>query len=181
MVDARDRVRATEIEKLGVAERVFTSLEARRQQEQLAAIATLAENPALKAALDTYFTEIRFSGIANEQARATAANEVERLAPLTGADVLAIIGSDGRVFTSAGRLRAEWPAGEAVQIPLGEDGTFQSVAVLPGGPFRIAGAPLRLNDDRGIGWAVLGTSLDEAYATELGKLSGAGVAITVSG
>ena len=29
MVDARDRVRATEIEKLGVAERVFTSLEAR--------------------------------------------------------------------------------------------------------------------------------------------------------
>ncbi|MBI3049470.1 MAG: HD-GYP domain-containing protein [Acidobacteria bacterium] len=51
-VDARDRVRAAEIEKLRVAERVFTALEARRQQEQLAAIATLAENPTLKAALD---------------------------------------------------------------------------------------------------------------------------------
>jgi len=36
MVDARDRVRASEIEKLSVAERVFTALEARRQQDQLA-------------------------------------------------------------------------------------------------------------------------------------------------
>jgi hypothetical protein len=63
MVDARDRVRASESEKLSVAERVFTALEARRQQDQLATIATVAENPTLKAALDTYFTEGMTCGI----------------------------------------------------------------------------------------------------------------------
>jgi hypothetical protein len=62
MIDTRDRVRASEVEKLSVAEKVFTALEARRQQEHLAAIATVAENPTLKAALDTYFTESSFSG-----------------------------------------------------------------------------------------------------------------------
>lgn len=54
-LDVRDRVRAAETEKLLLSEKMFTALETRRQQEQLAAIATLAENPTLKAALDTYF------------------------------------------------------------------------------------------------------------------------------
>jgi len=43
MVDIGERVRAAELEKLRVREQVFTSLEARRQQEQLAAMTTLAE------------------------------------------------------------------------------------------------------------------------------------------
>jgi putative nucleotidyltransferase with HDIG domain len=179
-LDVRDRVRASETEKLLVSERVFNALEARRQQEQLAAIATLAENPALKAALDTYFTEERFSGAANEQARATATHEVERLAPLTGADVLAIVGTDGRVFTSAGQLRDRWGIGLAIDIPDGEQTTFQSVAVLPGGAFRLSGARLTLNNDRDIGTLVLGTSLDSKYAQELSTLAGAGVAIIVN-
>jgi hypothetical protein len=53
IVDMRDRVRSSETEKLLVSERIFTALEARRQQEQLATSTTLAENPTLKAALDT--------------------------------------------------------------------------------------------------------------------------------
>ena len=108
MVDSRDRVRAAEIEKLSVAERVFTSLEKRRQQEQLAAITTLAENPTLKAALDTYFTESRFAGLSDDQEvslRATVALEAEKLATLTRADVLAILDPAGRVFVSAGPAR----------------------------------------------------------------------------
>jgi hypothetical protein len=125
-VDVRERVRSAETDKLLVSERVFNSLEARRQQEQLAAVSTLAENPALKAALDTYATELRFSGTANDQARATAANEIERLAALTGGDVLAIVGGDGRVFTSAGRLRDRWPGDVTIDIPDGDQPTFQS-------------------------------------------------------
>jgi hypothetical protein len=66
-LDVRDRVRASETEKLQVSERLFTALEARRQQEQLATITTLAENPTLKAALDTYATESQFSGLAPDQ------------------------------------------------------------------------------------------------------------------
>jgi putative nucleotidyltransferase with HDIG domain len=182
MVDARDRVRATEIEKLGVAERVFTSLEARRQQEQLAAISTLAENPTLKAALDTYFTESRFAGLSPEQEaslRGTVAVEAEKLAALTRADVLAVVDHEGRVFVSAGRSRELWPRDEQLARPTGSP-TFQAAVALSRGAFRISGAALRLVD-RDIGALVLGTSLDSRYARQLSALSGADIVVAVGG
>ena len=181
-LDARDRVRASETEKLRMSERLFTALEVRRQQEQLAAIATLAENPTLKAALDTYFTERGFTGIAPEQEtslRDTVALETDKLAALTGADVLAIVDNDGRVFASAGPARQRWPAGQAVELPARSQPTFQGVVTLPGGAFLISGAALAL-PDREIGALVVGTSLDLSYALELSKLSSAGVVITVN-
>ena len=181
-VDVRDRVRASETEKLQVSERLFTALEARRQQEQLAAITTLAENPTLKAALDTYFTESSFSGLAPEQERSlreTVTREIDKLAALTAADVLAIVDTQGRVFASSGRSRARWPVDERVQLP-GKAPTFQGVVALPAGAFRISGASLSLAD-RDIGALVLGTSLDGNYAQELSNLSNAGVVITVNG
>jgi putative nucleotidyltransferase with HDIG domain len=182
VVEARDRVRATEIEKLGVAERVFTALEARRQQEQLAAISTLAENPTLKAALDTYFTESRFAGVPAQQEvslRGTVAVEVEKLAALTRADALAVLDSAGRVFVSAGPSRESWPRDEQIVSP-GASARFQAVVALPRGAFRISGAALRLVD-RDIGALVLGTSLDSRYARQLSDLAGADVVVTVGG
>jgi putative nucleotidyltransferase with HDIG domain len=182
MVDAGDRVRTTEIEKLGVAERVFTSLEARRQKEQLAAISTLAENPTLKAALDTYFTESRFAGLSPEQEvslRGTVAVEAEKLAVLTRADVLAVVDREGRVFVSAGRSRESWPRDEQLARPTGSP-TFQAVVALPHGAFRISGAALRLVD-RDIGALVLGTNLDSRYARQLSALSGADIVVAVGG
>ena len=182
ILDARDRVRAAETEQLQVGEQVFTGLEAARQREQLATIATLAENPTLKAALDTYFTESQFAGLAADQGelRDTVTREVENLAALTGADVVAIVDTAGRIFTSAGPARERWPANEAVENIAAGPPTFQNVAVLPGGAFRISGAALRFGD-REIGALVLGTSLDANYAQELSILSSAGVVITVNG
>ena len=182
MVDARDRVRAAEIDKLGVAERVFTSLETRRQQELLGSITTLAENPTLKAALDTYFTESRFAGLSPEHGvslRETVAVEAEKLATLTRADVLAILDPAGRVFVSAGPSRERWPRDQQVPATVGSP-AFQAVVALPGGAFRISGAALRLVD-RDIGALVLGTSLDARYARELSTLASADVVITVHG
>ena len=46
-LDVRDRVRAAETDKLRVSENVFSALETKRQQDQVAAMATLAENPTL--------------------------------------------------------------------------------------------------------------------------------------
>jgi len=182
MVDARDRVRASEVEKLSVAEKVFTALEARRQQEQLAAIATVAENPTLKAALDTYYTESSFSGLPAEQElalRNTVSVEAEKLAALTGADVLAILDASGRIFVSAGPLRHDWPSSERIAIPAGLS-TFQDIASLPQGAFRISGSVLSLID-RDIGALVVGTSLDGNYARELSNLASADIVITVKG
>ena len=182
MVDARDRVRTAEIDKLGVAERVFTSLEARRQQEQLAAIATLAENPTLKAALDTYFTESRFSGLSPEQEtslRKTVTVEAEKLAALTRVDVLAVLDPEGRVFASAGPMGARWTRGQQL-VATAPSPTFQRVVAMPDGAFRVSGSALRLVD-RDIGALALGTSLDAAYARELSRLASAHVVITVDG
>ena len=178
-LDMRDRVRAAETDKLRVSENVFTALETKRQQDQVAAIATLAENPTLKAALDTYFTESKFTGSSNEQLRATVTRETAKLAMQTPADVLAIVQTDGQIFTSAGAAANRWPAGQKIDVPVGSQPTFQSVAVLPQGAFRITGASLMFND-RVIGALVAGTSLDANYAQELSNLSTAGVVIAVN-
>jgi putative nucleotidyltransferase with HDIG domain len=182
VVDARDRVRTAEAEKLQVGEQVFTALEAARQREQLATIATLAENPTLKAALDTFFSESQFGGVTadrEQDLRATVTVEIEKLAAMTSADVLAVVDTSGRVFTSAGPARERWPINETVGAPIGQP-TFQTVAVLPGGAFRISGAALTLGD-RDIGALLVGKSLDASYAQELSVLSSAGVVITVNG
>jgi len=178
-LDVRDRVRAAEIDKLKVSEKVFTALETKRQQDQVAAMATLAENPTLKAALDTYFTERRFSGSSDEQLRATVTGEAAKLATQTPADVLAVIETDGRIFTSAGPAAGRWPSGQKIDVPPGVRPTFQSVVVLPAGAFRVTGARLTFGD-RVIGALVAGTSLDANYAQELSNLSAAGVVITVN-
>jgi putative nucleotidyltransferase with HDIG domain len=182
-LDARDRVRTAETEKLRVAERIFTTLETRRQQEQLAVMATLAENPTLKAALDTYFTESSFAALAPEQERSlrgTVTRETEKLAILTGADVLAIVDTAGRTFVSAGAARQAWPPG--ARIPLGgTEQAIDAVVSLPGGAFRVAGAALTLNNVRPIGLLVQGTSLNASYAQQLSNLSSAGVVVIVNG
>ena len=176
-LDVRDRVRAAETEKLRVSENVFTALEAKRQQDQVAAMATLAENPTLKAALDTYFTESRFSGSSDEQLRATVTGEAAKLATQTPADVLAVVQTDGKIFTSAGPAASRWPSGQKIDLPA--EPTFQSVAVLPAGAFRVTGARLTFGD-RVIGALVAGTSLDANYAQEISNLSTAGVVVTVN-
>lgn len=181
-LNVRDRVRAAETEKLQLSEQMFTALEARRQREQLAAITTLAENPTLKAALDTYFTESSFSNLAAEQEqslRDTVRREIDKLAALTAADVLAIVDIDGRVFATAGRSADRWPPDERVQLP-GTAPAFEGVVALPTGAFRISGASLSLAD-RDIGALVVGTGLDGDYAQELSNLAHAGVVITVNG
>ena len=183
MVDARRRVRSAETEKLGVAGRVFTALEARRQQEQLATIATIAENPTLKAALDTYVAERQFADMPADQEtslRGTVILEAEKLANLTRADALAILDADGHVFASAGPARDHWPPGARIPLPIGGPSSFYDIVSLPTGAFRIAGAALRF-DDRDVGALVIGTSLDANYARELSNLASADVIISVNG
>jgi putative nucleotidyltransferase with HDIG domain len=183
VVDARDRVRAAETAKLDVSARVFTAFEARREQDQNATIATLAEAPTFKAALDTYIAESG-PGSSREQDQAlrrTVAPQLERLAGVTGAaQVLAILDTSNRVFASAGSARQRWPVGERVQLSARGQTAFQGVAVVPSGAFRVSGAVLKVND-RDVGTLVLGTALDEAYARVLANLAQAGIVITVNG
>jgi putative nucleotidyltransferase with HDIG domain len=182
-IDVRERVRTAETEKLQVGERMFTALEARYQRNQLATIATLAENPTLKAALDTYDAERQFADLGEDQEaelRRTVAREAEKLAAVTDVDALAILDSHGQVFVSAGRLAERWTQDAALAIPA-MTSSFEGVVVLPAGPFRVAGAPLSLiapgEGTRNVGMLVLATSLDERYAQQLASLARAGIVI----
>jgi putative nucleotidyltransferase with HDIG domain len=181
VVDARDRMRAAETDKLDISSRVFTAFETRRAKDQLATTATLAETPTLKAAFDTYHTEARLGTTSDRrlEAQQTVTRELEKLAAVTSASVLAILDTEGRVFASAGGARQQWPVNEKVMLSARESSSFHAVAVVAAGAFRASGAPLRL-DDRDVGTLVLGTSLDSAYAEILADLSRAGIVITVN-
>ena len=181
VVDARDRMRAAETDKLEISSRVFHAFETRRERDQLATTATLAETPTLKAAFDTYHTEARLGTTSDRrlEAQQTVTRELEKLAAVTSASVLAVLDDNSRVFASAGSARQQWVVTEQVTLTARESTTFQTVAVVPAGAFRVSGAPLRL-DDRDIGTLVLGTSLDNAYAEILADLSRAGIVITVN-
>ena len=183
MVDARERVRTAEIEQLRVSEAVFRGLENRHQQAQLGFLATLAENSTVKAALDTIETESAFGTLAPDQAetlRLTVTTEAQKLAAGTGADVLAVLDSKGRIFASAGRAREFWKVGDVVEIAAMSQPTFQGVAVLRGVAFGVSGAALSLLD-RDVGRLVLATSLDDTYVRELSTLAGTDIVVAVAG
>jgi putative nucleotidyltransferase with HDIG domain len=183
-VETRTRVRSSETDKLEVSARVFTVLEARRQHDQLASVATLSETPTLKAALETYTSESRFGSLAADHAaqlRQTVANELQKLAATTGADVVAIIGLDGRQFAVAGTNHDRWDSTASLSFEPAAD-TFQQVIVQRDGVFRINGARLALIEDdldETVGTLVVGTSLDASYARDLSDLSNAGIVIAV--
>ena len=180
IVGARDRMREVETAKLDASSRIFRLFEDRRDKDQLATTATLAETPTLKAAFDTYVTEARLGSSDDRlQAQQTVTRELEKLAAVTSASVLAILDRDSRVFASAGSARQQWPPNERVALSTRESTSFHTVAVVPAGVFRVSGAPLQL-DSRDVGTLVLGTSLDHAYAEVLADLSGADIVITVS-
>ena len=67
----RDQVRLTVTQNLDVSQRMLAALEERRLHELKTQAQTLAENPTLKAAMDTYATEASFGGSAREQLLAT--------------------------------------------------------------------------------------------------------------
>jgi putative nucleotidyltransferase with HDIG domain len=179
IVEARDRMRDVETAKLEASSRIFNLFEDRRDKDQLATTATLAETPTLKAAFDTYVTEARHGSSDDRlQAQQTVTRELEKLATVTSASVLAILDRNSRVFASAGSARQQWPPNEKVALSMREPSTFHAVAIVPAGVFRVSGAPLQL-DNRDVGTLVLGTSLDDSYAKVLADLSGADIVITV--
>jgi len=179
LVDARDRVRAAETDKLQVGERAFSRFEAQRQRDQLLAISALSENSNLKAALDTYFAERDSQTPGQDQLlHETVAREVKRLAAVTGASVVAALDPDGRVFASGGAAAGRWTAGMKVQQQSASSPN-NGVAIVPSGAFRFSSAPL-LVGERAVGSLVVATSLDDAYAQDLGRLADAGIVITVN-
>ncbi len=175
-LNIRERVRGAVAEKLAVGQRMLSALEQRRARELSVQVATLAESPTLKAAVDTYQSEIANAGFRREMLL-TIDRELEKLAARAAPDVLAVTDTSGVVLAVAGRRIADWPRN--ARVPSRADGTGASYVSLPVGVFQFASAPLALQD-ADIGTLQLGKALDEGYAQELSALSGASTLI-VSG
>lgn len=116
-VSVRDRVRQTVTDNLESSQRMFAALETRRQRELRAQAASLAENPTLKAALDTYVAE---AGTADESFRsqllATVTRELDKLAARVEADAIVVVDARQNILQAAGRLADRWPRGRRVTL-----------------------------------------------------------------
>jgi putative nucleotidyltransferase with HDIG domain len=169
----RESVRDGVTDKLAAGQRMLSALEARRARELSAQVGTLAENPTLKAAIDTHRAELRAGDQASRRdLLATIEGELKKIADKTQPDVLAVRSPGGDLLALAGRRKAEWPVA-ANRFTAGGDGEFIS---LDGELFRVASAPIALHEIV-LGRLELATALDEQYVRELSELSGASLVI----
>ena len=172
MLNQREYVRASVAEKLEAGQRMLSALEHRRARELSAQVATLAENPTLKAAIDTYRAEFRVAGASRRELLATIEKELIKIADRTHPDVLAVRSSTGELLAAAGTHKNDWVRG-ASHLASGASDEF---VTLPSGVFRIASAPIAFHDVE-LGRLELATALDESYAKELSVLSGVSMII----
>jgi putative nucleotidyltransferase with HDIG domain len=173
----REQVRQSVAGNLASAQQVFTLVEARRQQDVRAAVATLAESPTLKAALDIWLTE---RATANERSGrallATLQRETDKIADRFSADVVAVADGEGRVVAGSGRLAASWPRGQQLGRRDAAAAISDRTTTVGQAVFHVISVPLQLGEAT-IGSLEFGTALDGTYARELAHLSRGDAAI----
>lgn len=181
-VGVRDQVRRAAAANLESTQRVFATLESRRQRELRTQTMTLAESPTLKAALDTYAIEAQVSDAdSRAQLIATIFHELEKVARRVESDAVVLADSRRCTLAAVGRLAAQWPRGGPVGLTSEDDGhTFDGIARVSGSVFRVVAVPLLLVDVP-IGTLYVATKLDERYADELGSLAHTDTAIISQG
>src|SRR4029450_10521070 len=104
---ARDGV----ITRLETGHQLLVALEEQRAQELQSQVAMPAETSTLKAALDTYQSELRTTNPTGRQDLvATIVRELDKLAARIQPDVLEVRNLSGEVLAMAGRRAGEWPA-----------------------------------------------------------------------
>jgi putative nucleotidyltransferase with HDIG domain len=167
-LNIRSIVRAGVVDRLETGQQLLGALEERRGQELRTQVAMLAENPTLKAAMDTYHTELRTTNPAGRQdLLATIRRELDKLSARIEPDVLEVRNAAGEVLGIAGRRAGEWPAYARVNaLRPDQDATFVTT---PSGVFRLASVPVTLQGSD-LGTLSLASALDERYATEISKL-----------
>jgi putative nucleotidyltransferase with HDIG domain len=182
-VSVRDQVRQSVTTNLESSQRMFAALETRRQRELVAQAATLAENPTLKAALDTYQAEAQSADSAVQaQLLETIDRELAKVAARIESDALVLVDMHHNTLAAAGRLRDRWPRGRPIALTTNKDGNpVDGIARLNGATFRVVSVPLRVSDGTTIGALYIATSLDAGYAEELARLAGTRTAIVGDG
>ena len=162
----RGMVRDTLTNRLAAGQRMLSELEKRQSREVQAQVEILAESPTLKAAVDTYQSEIRRSDASTRaELLRTIERELEKLAARIQPDVLAVTDPAGNVLAAAGRHQRSWPAFMPPPAAKGRE----TVVSLPSGIFRRISATIALQDVE-IGVLSVATAMDDAYAQRMSTL-----------
>ena len=182
-VNVRNHVWQSVSSNLESGQRIFAALEARQQRELRAQVTTLAENPTLKAAIDTYLSEAHAAHAASQaHLLATIDRELRKLAAWIDADAIILVDLQKRTISSAGRLAGRWPQGRPVTFgPAGGSEAFDGVVHAGPDAFRVVAVPLVLENNTTVGSMYLATILDQRYVEELARLTGARTAIVSDG
>ena len=181
-VSVSDQVRQSVTANLESSQRMFAALETRRQRELVAQASTLAENPTLKAALDTYQTEAGTSSDAvKSQLFATIDGELRKVAASIESDAVVLVDMHQNTLAAAGRLGERFPRGRPVALSAARERAFDGIVRMAGAAFRVVAVPLQFSDGTTVGTLYLATSLDAAYAEELARLAGTRTAILSDG
>jgi len=181
-LNVRDQVRQSVAANLESGQRIFAAVENRLQRELQSQAATLAENPTLKATIDTYAAEASTASPARIQLWLTTIdNELEKVAARVDADALILADTHQTTLAAAGRLGDRWPRGRPIALTSAKPGeTIDGVVRAGGMLFRVVSVPLQLGDIP-IGTLYLATNLDDRYVKELSSLANAQTAIVNDG
>ena len=182
-VSVRDQVRQSVTTSLESSQRMFAKLETRRRGELVGQAGTLAENPTLKAALDTYQAEAQTaSRVVKEQLLATIDGELEKVAARIESDAIVLADMHQNTLAAAGRLSDRWPRGRPIALsPINDGNTVDGIAHRNGETFHLVPVPLQDSDGTTIGTLYMATNLDAEYAKELERLAGTPTAILSDG
>jgi len=184
-LSVRTQVRQAVASNLESTQRLLAVVETRRQNELRAQAETLADNATLKAALDTYQAETRANrATVRADLLETIDLVLQKVAARVDSDAIVLVDPHQVAISAAGRLGDQWPRNRAVSFIANKApdriDTFDGVARMGGGVFRVVTVPLVL-DDATVGTLYVATSLDQKYAQELDRLAGNRIAIVSDG
>ena len=176
-VEGSRYVRATVTDKLAAGQRLLSALEQRQAQQLRSQVEVLAESPTLKAAIDTYQSEIASSDVGSRSELIhTLERELDKLAARIQPDILAVSDTSGNVLAVAGRHYEDWPMTLVMPVVKGRE----QLVTLPSGVFRRISAPLMIQDVE-IGALHVATVMNDDYARAMSELSGAGTVVASDG
>jgi putative nucleotidyltransferase with HDIG domain len=174
------RLTRTVVENMEASQRRFASIDARLRREHTLQAIALAENPTLKAAVDTYYSE-RGNEQELGQLQTTIETELAKLQQTMAVPALLVADVRGVVLASVGPSRIDFPAGSRVSFQIAENGgPVETLIVRDGKSYVATAVPLVLGRDV-IGEFLLAAPLNDAYALNLANEARAEIAILLDG
>lgn len=175
----RDRLEQVAVHDLERSQQWFADIEERRTHQWRLQARSIAENPTLKAAVDTYATETA-AGTPPLALLATIDQELAKVAATLDTNAVALVGLDGTVLSSSGPGGPDWRRGQPVDgLATVGDASGRSV-VAASRLYLTTSVPLTIGPDL-LGTIVAAVPLDDVYAAGLASGAGAGVVVIHGG